>query len=138
MSGVAVIEHKAGIESSFCKTAIARSDSPVCAATRARTSSANGTADGIFLDRVRGHGLLGQSQCSGFVTKAHVGQREITNEFRILRLFFVQWLQFAARLLPTFLGGGMVAGDFLRPAQPKAQFTIEETQRWIRLGQYLL
>ena len=34
----------------------------------------------------------------------------------IFRLFFEERFQFAARLSPTFLGGGMVAGDFLRPA----------------------
>ena len=34
----------------------------------------------------------------------------------IFRLFFEERFQFAARLSPSFLGGGMVAGDFLRPA----------------------
>src|SRR5438034_8286045 len=32
----------------------------------------------------------------------------------------------------------MIACDFLRPAQPKAQFTIQITERWVRLGQYFL
>ena len=32
------------------------------------------------------------------------------------RLFFKERFQFAPRLSPTFLGGGMVTGDFLRPA----------------------
>src|SRR5207248_8362032 len=31
----------------------------------------------------------------------------------------------------------MVAGDFFRPAQPKAQFAINVTQCWIRLNKYL-
>ena len=48
--------------------------------------------------------------------RAHIGQREITDERVIFRLFFEERFQFAARLSPTFLGGGMVAGDFLRPA----------------------
>jgi hypothetical protein len=34
------------------------------------------------------------------------------------------------------LGGRLIAGDFLRPAQPKTLFAVEVTQRWIRLGQY--
>ena len=59
---------------------------------------------------------LDQSQCGGFVTETHIGQREIANEEIIFRLFFEERFQFAARLSPTFLGGGMVAGDFLRPA----------------------
>ena len=70
----------------------------------------------VFLDRDRGHGPFRQSQRRGFVTKAHIGQREISNETIIFRLFFEERFQFAARLSPTFLGGGMVAGDFLRPA----------------------
>ena len=52
----------------------------------------------------------------GFVTETHIDQREISNEVLIVRLFFEQRVQFAARLSPTFLGGEMVAGDFLRPA----------------------
>src|SRR5205823_7810542 len=44
----------------------------------------------------------------------------------------------AARLSPTLLGSGMVTGDFLRPAYIKAQFTVEVTQRRIRLGQDFL
>ena len=40
----------------------------------------------------------------------------VTNEAKIFRLFFEERFQFAARLAPTFLGGGMVAGYFLRPA----------------------
>jgi hypothetical protein len=40
----------------------------------------------------------------------------MSNEVIIFRLFFEESFQFAARLSPTSLGGGMVAGDFLRPA----------------------
>src|SRR5205823_13774287 len=58
------------------------------------------------------------------------------SEAIIFRLFFEERFQFAARLSPTFLGDGMVAGNFLRPAQPKAQFAIDVTQRRIWLGQY--
>ena len=75
----------------------------------------SGTSYRVFLDRIRGHGPFRQSQRSGFVTKAHIGQREISNQEIIFRLFFEERFQFAARLSPTFLGGGMVAGDFLRP-----------------------
>ncbi len=105
-----------GIESSFCKAAIARSGSPICAATRARISIGPGPVERVFLDRDRGHRLLDESQRGGLVTKAHIGQREIANETIIFRLFFEERFQFAPRLSPTFLGGGMVAGHFLRPA----------------------
>src|SRR4029077_19170696 len=96
------------------------------------------TSQGVFLDRIRGHGPFRQSQRGGFVTKARIGQREISNEVIIFRLFFEERFQFGARLSPTFLRTSMIAGDFLRPAQPNAQLTIEITQRWIRLGQYFL
>ena len=82
MSGVAGEGAAYGIESSFCKAAMARSGSPSCAATRARISIANGTVHASFSIGIRGHRLLGQSQRSGFVAKAHIGQRENTNEFR--------------------------------------------------------
>ena len=75
-----------------------------------------GPSSASFSIGIRGHRLLGQSERGGFVTKAHIGQREISNEQIIFRLFFEERFQFAARLSPTFLGGGMVAGDFLRPA----------------------
>ena len=38
------------------------------------------TVERIFLDRDRGHGLLGESQRSGLVTETHIGQREITDK----------------------------------------------------------
>src|SRR4029077_19423008 len=41
---------------------------------------------------------------------------EISNEAKILWLFFEETFQFAARLSPTFLSGSMIAGDFLRPS----------------------
>src|SRR5436190_24320252 len=59
---------------------------------------------------------LRQSQRVSFVTETHTDEREISNEVRIFRLFFEEGFQFAARLSLTRSGGGMVAGDFLRPA----------------------
>ena len=35
-------------------------------------------------------------------------QREIPHEAKIFRLFFEERFQFAARLSPTFLGGGVI------------------------------
>ena len=35
---------------------------------------------------------------------------------KIFRLVFEKRFQFAARLSPAFLSGGMIAGNFLRPA----------------------
>jgi len=54
-----------------------------------------------------------------FISKTHVGQRKIPNKNPILRLLLEERLQFAARLFPTFLGGSMIAGNFLRPAYQK-------------------
>src|SRR6266513_4276535 len=71
---------------------------------------------GLSRSRIRGHRPLRQSQRGSFVTETHTDEREISNEVRIFRLFFEEGFQFAARLSPTRLGGGMVAGDFLRPA----------------------
>ena len=76
----------------------------------------SGTLQGVFLDRAHGHTPFGQSQRGGFVTKTHIHQCEITSQERIFRLFFEEKFQFAARLSPSFLGRGMLAGNFLRPA----------------------
>jgi hypothetical protein len=43
------------------------------------------------------------------VAKAHIGQREISNEIIIFRLLLEERFQFAARLAPTFLGSGRIA-----------------------------
>src|SRR5204862_2149180 len=96
------------------------------------------TSREVFLNRIRGHGPLRQSQRGGFVTETHIDEREISNEVIIFRLFFEERFQFAARLSPTFLGSGMVAGDFLRPAYKKAQLAIGKTQCWFGLGEYFL
>jgi hypothetical protein len=74
------------------------------------------TSRGVFLDRDGGHRLRGESERRGFVTKTRVGQREIANESIISRLFFEERFQLAARLSPSLLRNGMVAGHFLRPA----------------------
>src|SRR5206468_8535548 len=47
-----------GIESSFCKAAMARLASFICAATRANISIGAGPWHSIFLDRDRGHGAF--------------------------------------------------------------------------------
>src|SRR5207244_7738941 len=91
---------------------------------------------GILLDRIRGHRLLRQSQRGGFVTETHIDEREISNKAIIFRLFFEKRFQFAACLSPSFLSSGMIASDFLGPAQIEPQFAIDVTQGWIRLGQY--
>jgi hypothetical protein len=69
-----------------------------------------------LFDGHRAHGPLGQNQRGGFVTKAHIGQCESANEVKIFRLFFEKRFQVAAGLAPSFLGGGMIAGNLLRPA----------------------
>src|SRR2546426_11456104 len=50
----------------------------------------------------------------------------------ICRLLLEKMFEFTARLSPIFLGRGIVARDFLRPAEPKAQFAIEVTQGRVR------
>ena len=68
-----------GIESSFSKVAMERSWSPMRAATRARMSSGLGPSQRVFLDRNHRDRALGQSQCSGVVTKSHICKREISH-----------------------------------------------------------
>jgi hypothetical protein len=80
----------------------------------------NGSIYRVFLDRISGHGVFGQSQCGGFVTQAHIGQREIVNEDIIFRLFFEERFQFAARLSPAFLGGGTDRRRLLAPSLTKS------------------
>ena len=63
---------------------------------------------------------LRQRQRAGLVTESHHGQREISNENIIFRLFFEERFQFAARLPPTFLGGRIVAGEFCTPSLTKS------------------
>ena len=69
-----------GIESSFCNAAMARSGSPICAATRARISIGPGPSNASFSIGTRGHRPSRQSERGGLVTKAHIGQCEIANE----------------------------------------------------------
>ena len=69
-----------GIESSFCKAAMARSGSPYLRRHPGEDLDRNGTIHRVFLDRDHGHGPFRQSQRGGFVTEAHIGQREIANE----------------------------------------------------------
>ena len=57
-----------------------------------------------------------ECQRGSLVTEARISQREIPNQRIIFRLFFEERFQFAASLPPSFLGGGMIAGNFLRPA----------------------
>ena len=52
----------------------------------------------------------------GFVTQTDAGEREICHQIIILRLLFEKGLQFAARLLPGFMGGSVIARKILRPA----------------------
>ena len=68
-----------GIESSFCKAAMARSGSPICAATRARISIGSGPSPRLSRSESRPWPAR-QSERGGFVTKTHIGQREISNQ----------------------------------------------------------
>ena len=106
-----------GIESSFCKAAMARSGSPMLRRHPGEDLDRTGTVQRVFLDR--DSAAIARS---AKVNAAALSPRPILVSARspirpiIFRLFFEERFQFAARLSPTFLGGGMVAGDFLRPA----------------------
>ena len=65
---------------------------------------------------MQGDGAFDQGEGSGFVTKARRDQREIIQKRPIFWLFFEKSFQFGAGLSPGFLSGGVIAGDFLRPA----------------------
>jgi hypothetical protein len=80
----------------------------------------NGTSYRVFLDRILGDGLFRQSQRGGLVTETHIGQSEITTEGIIVRLFFEERFYFAARLSPTFLSGGTIAGRLPAPILNKS------------------
>src|SRR5205823_13876179 len=83
---------------------------------RSENLDRSGNLENVFLDRDQGHSAFGHSQYGGFVTEAHIAQSEISHEAIIFRLFFEERFQFTARLPPTFMGSGMLTGDFLRPA----------------------
>ena len=71
----------------------------------------------VFLDRNRGSWpAFDKEQRGGFVAKTHLNQREVVHQVKVIRLFFEERFQFAARLSPSFLGGGTIAGNFLRPS----------------------
>src|SRR5205823_7399136 len=95
-----------------------------------------GSAHRVFLDRERSHGALRESQRSGLIAKAHIGQCQIANHLNVFWLFFEKSFQFAAGLPPTLLSGGTITTDFLSPALPKAQLGIDITQCRIGLAQY--
>ena len=107
-----------GIESTCCKAAMARSGSPICAATRAKVSIGAPPVTTSFSIGSHGYPPFRQSQRRRFVAKGHIGQREISNEIIIFRLLPEERFQFAARLAPTFLGGGMIAVKLSFPIAP--------------------
>jgi hypothetical protein len=69
-----------GIESSFCKAAMARLS--YLRRHSGEDLDRSETSYRVFLGRICGHGPLGQSQGGRFITKAHIGEREIGNHFR--------------------------------------------------------
>ena len=77
-----------GIESSFCKAAMARSGSPMRAATRARISIGMGPSNGVFLDRIHGHGLLDRANAAALSPRPILISARSANEAEIFRLFF--------------------------------------------------
>ena len=105
-----------GIESSFCKAAMARSGSPICAATRARISIGPGPSIASFSIGIAAIARSARANAAALSPRPILVSARSPIRLIIFRLFFEERFQFAARLSPTFLGGGMVAGDFLRPA----------------------
>ena len=105
-----------GIESSFCK----RGDGAVgfsCPRRDPRPESRSAGAHPSRLSR-SGRAAIARSTENA----AALSPRPILVSARsamrtlIFRLFFEERFQFASRLSPTLLGGGVIAGDFLRPA----------------------
>ena len=95
---------------------MARSGSPICAATRANTSIGAGPSTASFSSGSTLIACSDKSERRGFVSKAHIDQRQISDEDIVIRLFLEERFQFDARLPPTFLGSGMVARHVLCPA----------------------
>ena len=59
---------------------MARSGSPICAATRARISIGLGPSSASFSIGFAAIALLDERERGSLVTKTHIGQREIANE----------------------------------------------------------
>ena len=75
-----------------------------------------GPSHRVLLDRDHCHDAFIESKRGGFVAQEDVRQYEITNQLPVFRLILEQRFQLAGRLAPTFMCGGMITGDFLRPA----------------------
>src|SRR5438876_3264381 len=77
----------------WCRKYFLQSSDGVVGLSRARGHAGEnlnrtGTRHGIFLDRIRRDGSLSQNQGGSFVTKTHIGKREISNAGKIFRVFF--------------------------------------------------
>src|SRR5207248_6098231 len=97
-----------------CKAAMARSGSPMRAATRARISIGMGPTNASF-----SIGFTTMA-CSDRANAAALSRRPTLVRARsykgiIVRRLFEQRFQFVARLRPSFLGDGMIAGHVLGP-----------------------
>ena len=109
-----------GIESSFCKAAMARSGSPMRRGHPCEDLDRSGTSQGVFLDRIRGHGPFRQSQRGGLVTETHIGQREIANEEIIFRLFFEETIPVRGAPVANFPGRRHGRRRLLAPSLTKS------------------
>src|SRR5262249_10499714 len=96
------------------------------------------TIERILLHWNRRYRFVDVRECSSLIAKRRTDQRETFKQHKVFWLFLNKRLQFASRLAITLDSGGMIARDFLRPAQPGAQLAIYVSQRWVRFGQYLL
>ena len=105
-----------GIESSSAKAAMARSDSPICAATRGEKLDHIRTIKASFSIGIAAMARSPTANAAALSPRPILVSARTPIRDKIFRLFFEKRFQFAARLSPTFLGAGMVASEFLRPA----------------------
>ena len=105
-----------GIESIFCKAAMARSGSPRRAAIRARMSIDCGLFAASFSIGCKAMARSIKVKAAALSPRTSRDQREIIQKRPIVRLFFEKGFQFGAGFAPGFLSGGVIAGDFLCPA----------------------
>ena len=106
-----------GTESNLCKAAMARSGSPICAARLGRGFRSE---PGTVYRRLSRSGFT-TIACSTRANAAALSPRPILISARspmrreLSGCSLRKGFQFAASLSPTFLGGGMIAGNLLRP-----------------------
>ena len=95
---------------------MARSGSPICAATRARVSIPEGPLVASFSIGFAAIAGSARANAASLSPRPMVVSAKISKQVEIFWLFLEERFEFAACFLPTLLRGGMIAGDMLCPA----------------------